>query len=144
MTDNLTYKTILDRCKTDVLEYLPDLPKENTVEAWESFIEELEAWRDDSLYESASESVGYWDWTIYTHYGIKILDTLPLEVCQQAESDFFDTWGSEPIDSLNDPWDMARRIAYFALLNTWQECAEECVEELLELANNQLENLESE
>lgn len=144
MTDNLTYKTILTRCKADVLEYLPDLPKENTVEAWESYLEELETWRDDSLYESAMESVENWDWTIYTHYGLKILDALPLEVCQQAESDFFDLWGSEPIDTLNDPWDMASRIAYFALLNTWQECAEECVEELLELANDKIENMESE
>lgn len=139
----MNYSDILTRCKTDVLEYIPAMPKENTLEAWESYIDTLESFRDE-IYEHASQSVESWDWAIYTHYGLKILDALPLEVCQQAESDFFDLWGSEPIDTLNDPWNMASRIAYFALLNTWQECAEECVEELLELANNQLENMESE
>ena len=140
MTDNLTYKTILNRCKNDALEYVPDLPKENTIYAWESYVDSLESFRDE-IYEHASQSVESWDWSIYTHYGFKILDTLPLDVCQQAESSFFDVWGSEPIDTLNDPWDMASHIAYFALVNTWQECAQECVEELLELANNQLENI---
>lgn len=138
----MIYNDITKRCKNDVLDYVPEIPKENTFEAWESYIDTLESFRDE-IYDYASQSVESWDWTIYTHYGLKILDALPLEVCQRAESDFFDLWGSEPIDTLNDPWDMASRIAYFALFNTWQECAQECVEELLELANNQIENMES-
>ena len=141
MSDNLTYKTILGRCRDDVLEHLPDLPKENTLQAWSLFLVDL--WREEDLHEKAIESVDSWDWTIYTHYGFKILETLPLHDCQQAESDFMYVWGSETIDTLNDPWDMASRIAYFALLNIWQEVAQECVEELIELAQNQIENMES-
>lgn len=142
MSERITYSDILDRCKRDVMDYLPDLPKENTLEAWESFREEIEAWRDDSLYDDASESVESWDWAIYTHWGIKILDTLPSDEMQQAESSFFEVWGSMPIGSLSDPWDMASRISHFALLNIWQDVAQECVNELLELAETQLENLE--
>lgn len=141
MTDQITYKAILDRCKADVMEYLPDLPKENTNESWSLFLVDL--WREDEIYDKASESVESWDWTIYTHYGFKILDTLPFDEMRQAESSFFDCCGSEPIDTLNDPYDMASRIAYFALLNIWQEVAQECVEELQELAQTQIENLES-
>jgi hypothetical protein len=141
MSDNLTYKTIIERCKADVLEYLPDLPKEDTLQAWSLFLVDL--WRYDSLYEHASESVESWDWSIYTHYGFEILDALPSDEMRQAESSFFEVWGHEPIETLNDPYDMASRIAYFALVNIWQEVAQECVEELIELAQNQIENMES-
>ena len=143
MSDNLTYKTILDRCKSDVLEYTPGLPTTNNLESWQDYIDTLEAWRDDSLYEHATQSVESWDWSIYTHFGFKILETLPLEVERDAEQSFMDIWGSETIDTLNDPYDMASRIAYFALVNIWQEVAQECVEELIELAQNQIENMES-
>jgi len=143
MSDNLTYKTILDRCKSDVLEYIPALPMDGSLNSWETYLDQLESWRDDSLYEHASESVESWDWSIYTHYGFEILDALPSDEMRQAESSFFEVWGHEPIETLNDPYDMASRIAYFALLNIWQEVAQECVEELIELAQNQIENMES-
>lgn len=143
MTDNITYKTILNRCKSDVLEYIPDMPTDGSLNSWESYLDELEAWRDDSLYENASESVDSWDWSIYTHFGFTILQTLPSDVERDAEQSFMDVWGSEPIDTLNDPYDMASRIAYFALVNIWQEVAQEYVEELIELASNQIENEES-
>lgn len=141
MSDNLTYKQILDRCKSDVLEYIPDLPKEDTLQAWSLFLVDL--WREEDLHEKATESVESWDWSIYTHYGFEILDALPSDEMRQAESSFFDVWGSEPIETLNDPYDMASRIAYFALVNIWQEVAQDCVEELIELAQNQIENMES-
>jgi hypothetical protein len=141
MESNLTYKQILDRCKSDVLEYIPDLPKEDTLQAWSLFLVDL--WREEDLHEKATESVESWDWSIYTHYGFEILDALPSDEMRQAESSFFDVWGSEPIETLNDPYDMASRIAYFALVNIWQEVAQDCVEELIELAQNQIENMES-
>lgn len=137
----MLYQDIIKRCKDSVVEYVPDMPKTNTLEAWENYISELESLGDE-IYDHAHRDVESWDWTIYTHYGFKILDALPLEVNQQAESDFFELWGSEPIDTLNDPWDMASRIAYFALLYLWQDEAQEIVSELKELAENQIENLE--
>ena len=133
------YRDIVERCKGDIAEILPAMPKENTCEAWESFRDELEAIREDS--HCYAGDVEHWDWAIYTHYGIKILYGLPMEIERQAESDFFDCMGSEPINSLNDAFDMASRIAYHALWIIFHETLEEMAQELIELAETQLENM---
>ena len=134
------YRDIVERCKGDIAEILPTMPKENTCEAWERFRDELENIREDS--HCYAGDVDAWDWAIYTHYGIKILYGLPMEIEQQAESDFFDCMGSEPIDSLNDAFDMASRIAYHALWIIFHETLEEMAQELIDLAETQLENME--
>ena len=139
--ETIKYCEIVARCKADATDYLPDLPKENTVEAWESFLDELETIRDDSHYH-AGECVQSWDWAIYTHYGWKILFALPSDIERQAESEFFDVWGHGTIDSLDDCWDMASKIACFALEIIFRETLEEMAQELIELAESQLENLE--
>ena len=138
--ETVKYFEIVERCKGDIKEILPELPKQNTCEAWESFLDELETMRDNSP-EHASE-VQNWDWSIYTHYGIKILYGLPLEIERQAEQEFFDVWGSEPISTLNDAFDMASRIAGFALEIIFRETLEEMAQELIEMAETQLENME--
>ena len=135
------YRDIVERCKGDIAEILPAMPKENTCEAWERFRDELEAIREDS--HCYAGDVDAWDWAIYTHYGIKILYGLPMEIEQQAEADFFDCMGSQPIDSLNDAFDMASRIAGFALEIIFRETLEEMAQELIDLAETQLENMES-
>jgi hypothetical protein len=66
-----------------------------------------------------------------------------MEIEREAESDFFDCWGSEPIESLNDAWDMSSRIAFFALAIVMREELESALAELIELAENQIENLEA-
>ena len=138
--ETIKYFEIVERCKSDIKELLPDLPKQDTCEAWESFLDEMETIRDDS-HCHANEAVQHWDWSIYNHFGIKILYGLPLEIERQAEQEFFDAWGSEPIDSLNDAFDMASRIAGFALEIIFRETLEEVVSELVELAETQLENM---
>ena len=139
--ETIKYRDIVERCKGDISEILPGLPKENTYEAWERFLADLEEIRDDS-YCHAGDAVDGWDWAIYTHYGMKILYGLPLEIEQQAESDFFDCMGGEPIDSLNDAFDMAHRIAYHAMWIIFHGTLEEMAQELIELAETQLENIE--
>ena len=139
--ETIKYRDILERCKGDIAEILPGLPKENTCEAWERFRDDLEAIREDS--HCYAGDVDAWDWSIYTHYGIKILYGLPMEIEQQAESDFFDCMGSQPIDSLNDAFDMASRIAYHALWIIFRDTLEEMAQELIDLAETQLENMES-
>jgi hypothetical protein len=137
----MLYSDIIERCKSSALEMLPDMPAKNDLDSWEDYRDALESLRDES-FDVVSQEVDSWDWTIYTHYGIKILEALPLHDCQQAESDFMDCWGSEPIETLNDPWDMASRIAYFALCNMLREALESAIDECLELAGNQIENME--
>ena len=141
-TETIKYCDIVERCKGDIAEILPGLPKENTCEAWERFLDDLEAIRDDS-HCYAGESIQHRDWTIYTHYGIKILYGLPMDIERQAEEDFFDCMGGEPINSLNDAFDMAHRIAIFALEVVFRLTLEEMAQELIELAETQLENMES-
>ena len=134
--ETIKYCNIVERCKGDIAEILPAMPKENTFDAWERFRDDLETVRDES-YEHASE-VQHWDWAIYTHYGIKILHGLPLEIERQAEQEFFDCMGGEPIDSLLDAFDMASRIACHALEIIFRETLEEVVQELIELAESHL------
>ena len=138
--ETVKYRDIVERCKGDIAEILPAMPKENTYEAWERFRDDLETMRDDS-HCHASECVQHWEWAIYTHYGIKILYGLPMEIERQAEQEFFDCMGSEPIDSLLDAFDMASRIAGFALEIIFRETLGEVVQELIELAETQLENM---
>ena len=138
----IKYRDILERCKGDIAEILPGLPKENTYDAWERFRDDLEEIREDS-HCYAGDAIGGWDWAIYTHYGIKILYGLPLEIERQAESEFFDCMGGQPIDSLNDAFDMASRIAYYALWIIFHGTLEEMAQELIDLAETQLENKES-
>ena len=137
--ETIKYREIVERCKSDIAEILPAMPKENTFEAWERFRDDLETVQEES-HCHASE-VQHWEWAIYTHYGIKILYGLPLEIERQAEQEFFDCMGSQPIDSLNDVYDMASRIAYHALEIIFRETLEEVVQELIELAESQLENM---
>ena len=139
--ETIKYRDIVERCKGDIAEILPGLPKENTYDAWERFLADLEEIREDS--HCYAGDVDAWDWAIYTHYGIRVLYGLPMEIEQQAESDFFDCMGGEPINSLNDAFDMASRIAGFALEIIFRETLEEMAQELIEIAETQLENMES-
>lgn len=136
------YRDIIERCKSSAIDMLPDMPTKNDLDSWGVYRDQLDRLKDET-YDVTHQEIDSWDWAIYTHYGIKVLECLPLEECQQAESDFFDIWGSEPIELLNDPWDMASRIAYFALYNMLSEALESAIEECLELAETQIENMES-
>ncbi len=143
MSDTITYKTIIDRCKDDVMEYTPDIPKENTQEAWQDFIDALETFRDES-YGHAHESIGSWDWTIYTHYGWKILAALDQDEINRAEESYIElNYGIEVQDLEGGAfcvYGIQSSVAYFALVNIWIEQAYEIVSELLELAETQKEN----
>ena len=138
--ETIKYFEIVERCKGDITEILPAMPKENTFEAWERFRDDLETIRDDS-HGHASECVQHWNWAIYTHYGIPILYGLPLEIERQAEEEFFDCMGGVRIEMLNNAYDMASRIAYHALEIIFRETLEEMAQELIELAESQLENM---
>jgi hypothetical protein len=138
MTDKITYKAIIDRVESDVKEYTPELPKENTIEAWEAFIDECEALQEDA-HENATESVYSWDWNIYTYRGFKVYDALPISEQNDAEQEY---WECDQGIFAEGPYELGAGIAYFALVRLWvEECQSQCGE-LIEMANNQIENLE--
>lgn len=138
MADTITYKAIIERVESDVKEYTPELPKENTLEAWEAFIDECEALQED-VYGKATESVDSWDWNIYTYKGFKVYDALPVSEQNVAEQEY---WESNQDTFAEGPYELGAEIAFFALVRLWaEECNQQC-EDLIELANNQIENLE--
>ena len=135
---NITYKTITERCARAALDHLPAMPKSNFLDWWQAYESELE---DFDAYDAAHEELDSWDWTIYTHYGVTILETLPSDIVNQAESEFFELWGSEPIDTLQSHYDMASRIAYCALKIVLCDEMENLRNQLNEVCQAQLENL---
>lgn len=142
MTDSIRYFQIVERCKVDIAEIIPSFPKTGTIEQWEAYLEELERIEEEP--HEHVECIQHWDWAIYTHFGWKILAGLPQEIERQAEAYFFDCYGSEPISTLSDCYDMAAKIALFALEIIFTETLQETVAELKELAQDQIDNLESE
>lgn len=136
----MIFNEITERCKQSAKDMLPDMPKENTLTAWEDWCDDLENMRDE-LSDLAWQEVEHWDWAIYTHYGMQILDCLPMDVADQAESEFFDLYGDSPIDTLTSVWDMASRIAYLALVACMSEALDEAIQDCLDLAETQIENL---
>ena len=140
MSNELTYAAILKRCEEAAIEAIPDFPKENTLEAWEDYYSEL-----DSLEIDSWEIVESWDWSIYTHWGWKILHTLSQSEINQAESDWIDCGGLEGLDhNTFDIWNLQSQIAFHALMNLVREQWEEAKADILELAQNKIDQLESE
>jgi len=118
----LTYKTIIDRCKRESNEGLPDLPKTSTVEAWEGYLDSLE---DFDVFAFCYETVEQWDWMIYTHYGWKILHALPQSYIDEAESQFLDLNSGMSIEDTCggtfDIWSIQSQIAYHACVDLLSE-----------------------
>ena len=146
MENTLTYKTVIDRCKSMALEIAPSLPTSGTLESWMAFAEELESVREDS-YGLVLESVESTDWAIYTHYGWKVLHALPQSYIDQAEESYLEFNGeltlSESCGGCFDIWGMQSAIAFHALVILTQEALDDFLGELEELAQTQIDNLES-
>jgi len=146
MESNLTYKCVIDRCKALALEIAPSLPTTGTLESWESFVDEVESVRDDSM-GLVLESVESTDWAIYTHFGWKILHALPQSYINQAEESYLEFNGdltlNESFGGCFDVWSMQSAIAFHALVILTQESLDDCLGELEDLAQTQIDNLES-
>jgi hypothetical protein len=138
MTDKITWKAIEDRCKAAALEMLPEMPKENTFEAWEAFDSALESAADDAR-DSAWQEVDSWDWAIYTWCGMEIVRALDSHELSQAESQWAEYNGEKAPDGV---YEYASQVAYFALVERLESAIQNAAEELRELAAAQMENLE--
>lgn len=137
----ITYSDIMERCRNTAKEFLPDFPKGGTLENWESYLKEVEALKEDT-YEKASEEVGDWDWCIYTYSGFEVYDALGNYEQADAEQEWADYGGYETAkDQCQGPYEIACAIAFFALVRMLAEEIESACDDLIELANNQIENL---
>ena len=136
----ITYKAIIDRCKGESIEGLPNLPKKGDVDSWEDYLSELD---DFDVYQFANETVESWDWTIYTHYGWKILHAIPQSYIDNAESQFLEFNGGMSIEDTCggtfDIWSLQSQIAYHACVALLSEQVETTIEELRELAQSSID-----
>lgn len=138
----LTYKEITDRVKSTARELTPALPEKGDLESWESFRDDCETARDNSS-DLAHGEVDSWDWCIYTHHGVDILNALPSYVESDAEDSYMECNGDMTASDIGGWREMASGVAYWALVNLLREAIDSTCEELIELAETQIENLES-
>lgn len=137
MTDTLTYKDISDRCNAAARELTPDMPSANTLEAWEAFSDALE---DLDVSDAVWQEVDGWDWSIYTHYGMKIVNVISSDELSAAEAQWHELDGPNVIDESFGVYEFAAKVAYFFLTAKLTETVQELVDELQELAQNEMEN----
>jgi len=132
-TDNkLTYKRILGRAASDAQEAMPSLPKVNTLEAWQGFIDDVEACE---AYEIASES-SEWDWVIYYSRAMELCLCVPSSVLDDAESTYEEYQTGTP----SGLFDYATQLAGIIVTSEISQAVETLKEELLDLAQTQIEN----
>lgn len=141
----ITYFNIRKRAKQDALDRMPDLPDMSkprlvgTSEAdlWSMYIDELS---DLDAFEIANESAE-WDWVIYYHKAMELCQAVPSAVLHEAESEYNDFGGFGDLDV--GLYELASHLAHLIVVRAIMEAVEECRDELLELANDELLKLES-
>lgn len=138
--EKFTRLTVENRCNTAAVEITPDLPLEGTLDAWQAFLDDLE---DFDTYDAAWQEVDCWDWTIYTHYGMKILDVIRNDELCDAEAQWHEMDGPSSIDESFGVYEFASKVAYFFLVRNVTSLTEALLEELKEIAQNEIDNRES-
>jgi hypothetical protein len=137
---DISYSQLIKRAKADALEYLPDLPKVGTVEAWQAFLESVESVESG---DCAHESADSWDWVIYHGQALELCAMLPSSVVGEAESMASDCGGIGDAFESEGLGGVACLVAYWVIYQAVSEAIEEAKEDLIELAQNQIDNLES-
>lgn len=140
----ITYLAIRKRAKDCALEYMPSLPEKNTYENWESFQQDVEALDSyDIAYESSD-----WDWVIYYHRALELCQAVPSGILHEAESEVYDNGGIDHLQGYGcnrcsdkfGLYEMAALIASQIVIREIAEAVEDAKEELIDLAETQMES----
>ena len=110
----------------------------DAIDAWESFQRDIE---DMDPYGIAYES-SEWDWVIYYHRAMELCQAVPSDVLHDVESEMRTMRG--PDLGLGDSlglYELASHIACEIVVNEIADAVESLKEELIDLAETQLENL---
>lgn len=132
---NITYRAIIERAEDDARDRMPDMPNENTVEAWEAFVSDLESLDVMDIAHESSE----WDWVIYYHRAMELCQAVPSDVLSDAEDQWQDM-GAYVDDSFT-LHGFACTLAAIIVESEIMQAVERIRDELIELAENQLENM---
>lgn len=133
----ITYQAIIERAEDVAQDYMPELPKENTIPAWESFQAELDALDAFEIAHEASE----WDWVIYYGKAMQVCQEVPGDVLEYAESEWHGMCGPDAIDESFGIYEVVTHLAAIIVAREIAEAVEKDKYELNELAENQMENL---
>lgn len=132
----ITHLAICKRAKDCALDYMPDMPTENTYEAWESFQHDVESL--DS-YEIAHESSD-WDWVIYYHRALELCQAVPSGILHQAESELADMGGADVMGDNFGLYELASHLAAIIVTREIIEAVEDAKEEFIDMAETQKES----
>jgi hypoxanthine phosphoribosyltransferase len=105
----LTWKQIDDRCE----------------QAAKEIVEDCEC--EDDIYDEAWQEVDSWDWIIYNHYGMEIVQQMGGYELSWAEEQWHDMRGE--IDESFGIYELASQLAFFFLVDKVQTRAMELWQE---------------
>ena len=137
---NISYSELIKRAKQDALESMPDLPKVGTLESWQAFLDTVEG---VELGDVAHESADSWDWVIYHGKALELCAILPSSIVDDAESMASDCGGIGDAFERGGLGGVACLVAFWAIYQAVSDAVEEVKEEMIELAQVQIENMES-
>jgi len=137
---NISYSGLIKRAKSDAQEYMPDLPKTGTIESWQAFLDTVESVESGDV---AHESADSWDWVIYHGKALELCAMLPRSVVDEAESMMLACGGVEDAFKNGGLGGIASLIAYWVVLQAVSDEVETLKDELIDLAQSQIDNLES-
>jgi hypothetical protein len=130
-----TYNEVLIRAKESALDILPELPAHNSVKAWQDFIDAIEAIDSGDAAHIEADS---WDIVIYSYKAMELIQDCPISVLHEAESQWRDC-GDGVTEGI---YELASAIAYWIIYAEVYEAIESARDELLELAENQIEEMQ--
>lgn len=135
----INYRNLEARAKDTALEYMPSMPKQNTLEAWQAYSQAL---MDLESTEIANEEADSWDWVIYYGQAMDLCANVPSSILHRAETMVQECGNVEYEFESGGLYGVACVCAYHIVYFAICEAVENLREELLELANGQIENLE--
>lgn len=134
-----TWQNLKKRAAEAAQDAMPSLPKLNTQEAWEAFAEELEQVDTSDLAHLEADS---WDWVIYYGQAMELCTQVPSSVLEEAEAMVQDAGGVQEVFVGAGLYGVACQCAYWIVFEQVFAAMEELRTDLLELAQNQVDNLE--
>jgi hypothetical protein len=138
---DINYRNLKARAKDAALEYIPAMPKQDTLEAWQDYVNELEAIEPSECAHLEADS---WDWVIYNGQALQLCSVLPSSMISQAENMAQECGGVQDAFESGGIAGVACLVAYWVCFDEIQCAIEAAREELLEMADAQMQNLESE
>jgi hypothetical protein len=136
----ITYTEVQKRAARDAQDRAPDMPKENTVEAWEAFMADVEEMDIGEISFECAE----WDWVIYYHRAMELCLSVPTSVLCQSEAEYYDCGGHELERDSFGLYEIASRVAFYIVSSEIAEAVDTLKDELIDLAQTQLDNMTGE